>query len=289
MARQTYSYIDYSPTAITLAAEGNWLMLTATTSSAPQPSHKAATLIPRFGPKVVSAADAPSAPSPACKVVISTPWSFHKTVTMVVASPAPRPSHKVSTLTPRSFHKTVFAAVASSTPQPSQNAATLTPRSFHKTVFTATASSMPRPSHKTATSTPLSAHKTVSTTVAASSASGRIKKRSRKAGPASQRTTSLNHEDAQPVLPSPHYSASHSGSRRSRRAPTTAPRKEVVVAVKRGDLPPGWCYLSCRHNTYPQLFADYWIQVWIPNQFGPLIDDVLQGCQISARSQCAIC
>ncbi|KAL5986947.1 hypothetical protein ACLOJK_015282, partial [Asimina triloba] len=73
MARQTYSYVDYSPTAITLAADGNWpTLLAVATSLAPQPSHKAATtvvasLAPRPSRKAATAAATSSAPRPSRK------------------------------------------------------------------------------------------------------------------------------------------------------------------------------------------------------------------------------
>ncbi|KAL5985087.1 hypothetical protein ACLOJK_036323, partial [Asimina triloba] len=40
MTRQTYNYVDYSLTATTLAAEGNWPKLAATASSAYLSAHK---------------------------------------------------------------------------------------------------------------------------------------------------------------------------------------------------------------------------------------------------------
>ncbi|KAL5979163.1 hypothetical protein ACLOJK_019061, partial [Asimina triloba] len=40
MAQRIYSYIDYYPTAITLAAEWNWPKLDAAASSASSPAHK---------------------------------------------------------------------------------------------------------------------------------------------------------------------------------------------------------------------------------------------------------
>ncbi|KAL6002130.1 hypothetical protein ACLOJK_037578 [Asimina triloba] len=126
MARQTYSYVGYSPTIITLAAEGNWSTLAAATSTSPF----------------------------AHKVLISTPLSFHKIVSVVAALSAPRPSRKSATI--------------------------------------AAASSAPRSSCKAATSISQSARKTAAAASAVSSASGRIKRRSRKVGPASRRTTRLN-------------------------------------------------------------------------------------------------
>ncbi|KAL5973231.1 hypothetical protein ACLOJK_037258 [Asimina triloba] len=108
---RTYSWIDYSPMAITLAAEGNYSAAAA--SSAPRPSHKAPTLTIRSFHKAVSAAAVPSAPSLVHKVLISTPWSFHKIVSTVVVSSAPRPFREAST-----------AAVASSVPWPSHKTTT---------------------------------------------------------------------------------------------------------------------------------------------------------------------
>ncbi|KAL6006454.1 hypothetical protein ACLOJK_037408 [Asimina triloba] len=194
MARRTYSYVDYSPMAITLATEGNWLTLAVAASLASPSAHK----------------------------------SFHKTVSAVIALSAPRPSRKA----------TIVAAV-SSAPRPSRKAATVVAPS------------------SVATSTPRSADKTASAAAAASSVSGRVKKRSRK--------------DAQPMSPGLHYNAPHLGSRRSRRAPTIVLKKKVMVVVKRGDLTLGWCYPPRRHNTYPRLVTDYWVQVRTPNKFGPLI------------------
>ncbi|KAL5994129.1 hypothetical protein ACLOJK_035001 [Asimina triloba] len=104
MTWRTYNYVDYSPTDITLPAEGNWLKLTTVTSSA-----------------------SPSA----YKVLISTPRSFCKTVSVVATSSASWPNHKAATPTPQSSHKTVvLAAAASSAPWSSYKAATLTPRPY---------------------------------------------------------------------------------------------------------------------------------------------------------------
>ncbi|KAL5985115.1 hypothetical protein ACLOJK_036351 [Asimina triloba] len=46
MAQRTYCYVDYSPITIILTTEGNWPKPTAA-SSAPRPSHKAATSVPQ--------------------------------------------------------------------------------------------------------------------------------------------------------------------------------------------------------------------------------------------------
>ncbi|KAL5977721.1 hypothetical protein ACLOJK_039249 [Asimina triloba] len=140
MARQTYNYIGYSPMAITLAAEGNWLTLADAVSSAP---------------------------SPAQKVLISTPWFVYKNISVVTVSSAARPSHNA-----------VIIATASSASKPTYKAATPTPRSAHKTASAvAAASSAPRPFHKATTSISRSARKTTSASSAALSASGRIKRR----------------------------------------------------------------------------------------------------------------
>ncbi|KAL6006403.1 hypothetical protein ACLOJK_037354 [Asimina triloba] len=151
MARQTYNYNNYFPTAITPVVEGNCLTLIAT---------------------------ALSAPSPAQKVLISTPWSFHKTVFVATVLSAARPSRKAAT-----------AATASLASRPTHKVVTSTPQSAHKIAsVAAAASSAPRPFHKAATLISQSAHKTASAAFALLSAFGRIKRRSRKAGPASRRT-----------------------------------------------------------------------------------------------------
>ncbi|KAL5980591.1 hypothetical protein ACLOJK_028499 [Asimina triloba] len=142
----------------------------------------------------------------------------------------------------RTYIYAATIAAVSSTLWPSRKAATIV-----------TATSVSRPTHKATTPTPQSAHKTASATFTASSASGRIKRRSRKAGPASRRTTRLNRQDVhlyRPVL-------------------VTAPL--TLKADARGDLHPGWCYPPRQHNTYPRLVADYWVQVKNPNKFRPLI------------------
>ncbi|KAL5978107.1 hypothetical protein ACLOJK_029224 [Asimina triloba] len=48
MARRTYNYIDYSPTAITLAIEENWLKLAVVISSTSPSPHKVLILTPRL-------------------------------------------------------------------------------------------------------------------------------------------------------------------------------------------------------------------------------------------------
>ncbi|KAL5985071.1 hypothetical protein ACLOJK_038908, partial [Asimina triloba] len=103
MAQQTYNYVDYCPTAITLAAEGNWPMLAAAASSTPSPAHK---------------------------VLISTPWSFHKTISTVTALSATWPSHRAATI-----------AAVSSAPRPLHKAATSISRSARKTASAASAAS----------------------------------------------------------------------------------------------------------------------------------------------------
>ncbi|KAL5986264.1 hypothetical protein ACLOJK_014597 [Asimina triloba] len=156
----------------------------------------------------------------------------------------------------------VPASITGGPPRPSPRAATPAPQSIHKTVSATVAASLaPRLSPKAATivamsSAPRSSQRVVSATTAASSAYRRIKRRSRKVGSTSRRTTRLNRQDAQPFPPDPRYGVSHAGSRRCRKAPTTTPKKKVMIAVKRGDLPPGWCYPPCRHSTYPRLVAD---------------------------------
>ncbi|KAL6001127.1 hypothetical protein ACLOJK_006854 [Asimina triloba] len=68
MARRTFNYVDSSPTAITLSAEGNWpTLLAATASSAPRPSPRAAILTPWPSRKAATAAAASSAPPPSRK------------------------------------------------------------------------------------------------------------------------------------------------------------------------------------------------------------------------------
>ncbi|KAL5977652.1 hypothetical protein ACLOJK_039180, partial [Asimina triloba] len=208
----------------------------------PRLSHKAPTLTIRSSHKAVSAATTPSAPSLAHKVLILTPQSFHKTISTAATSSVHRLSHKAATIAaalsvPQLSRKATTVAAASSAPWLSDKVATLTPRSSHKTISTVVASSALWPSHKAATPTPWSSHKTVSATVAASSASGRVKRRSRKASPVSWRTTRINRQDASHLPPGHRYDASHSESRHSRRAPTIALKKKVMVIMKRGDLP----------------------------------------------------
>ncbi|KAL5994005.1 hypothetical protein ACLOJK_038362 [Asimina triloba] len=126
MARQTYNYIDYSPTALTLVAEGKWPTLVAAALSTPLPAHK---------------------------VLTSTPQSFHKTISFVAVSSVPRPSRKVATVAavssaPRPSRKAATIAAASSASRHSHKAATPIPRSAHKTSSVAvTALSVPDKSH----------------------------------------------------------------------------------------------------------------------------------------------
>ncbi|KAL5978881.1 hypothetical protein ACLOJK_018776 [Asimina triloba] len=98
MARRMYSYVNYSPTAITLVTEGNWpTLLTATASPAPLPSCKAASTVA-----------ASSAPLPSRKAALTV---------VVTASLAPLPSHKATStvatsLVPRPSRKAAFTATA---------------------------------------------------------------------------------------------------------------------------------------------------------------------------------
>ncbi|KAL5977984.1 hypothetical protein ACLOJK_037007 [Asimina triloba] len=98
---RTYRHIDFSPIAITLAAEENWLTL-STTTTAPRPSRKAVYTI--------------FAASPA-------PWCLHKASSApVVAITTPRPSRKVTLIavvtTPTSVVRPSYKATISATPAP---------------------------------------------------------------------------------------------------------------------------------------------------------------------------
>ncbi|KAL5984830.1 hypothetical protein ACLOJK_038666 [Asimina triloba] len=283
MARRIYHYVDYSSTVVTLAAESNWPTLAAVASSALRPSHKATTSTPQSSHKTVSVAAASLALRPSHKAATLTPQSSHKTVSSAAASSVPRPSRKAATSTLRSSHKTVSAATASLALWPSHKAATSTPRSSYKTDSAAAPSSALQPSHKAATSTPRSSPKAVSAAVAASSAlrpshkaatstprsshkvvstatipaSRRVKRRSRKFGPVSHKVVRMLSLCRLVLVMVPVI--------------LEADAKKVVIDVKRWDLPLGWCYPPHRHNTYPRLLADYWVQVRTPNKFGPLI------------------
>ncbi|KAL5980099.1 hypothetical protein ACLOJK_036566, partial [Asimina triloba] len=185
-----------------------------------------------------------------CPMAITLAAEGNWPMLVAAASSAPSPAHKVLISNPRSFHKTISAMTALSATRPSHRAATI-----------AAVSSAPRPLHKAATSISWSTRKTAS----------KDQEKIKEGWPGLRRTTRLNRQDAQPLPLGPHHGTSHSGSRHSRRAPTTAPKKKIMVAVKQGDLPPGWCHPPHRHNTYPRLVTDYWVQVRTPNKFGPLI------------------
>ncbi|KAL5986980.1 hypothetical protein ACLOJK_015315 [Asimina triloba] len=212
MAWRTYSYVDYSLTTITLAAEENWPTLIAAASSALRPSHKAPTSTTRPSHKAVSATATPSAPSPAHKILISTPQFFHKTVSTATALSVPWLSRKAATSTPRFFTRSSLSSL---------HHRCLGLLTSHEIVSTAAALLAPRPSSKVATvvvASMLSLYRLILIT-----------------------------------------------------APLILKVDAVGVAVKRGDLPPGWCYPLCRHNTYHRLVVGYWVQVRTPNKFELLI------------------
>ncbi|KAL6003079.1 hypothetical protein ACLOJK_023302, partial [Asimina triloba] len=225
ITRQIYSYVEYSPTAIVLATGENWSTLTIATAS-PLPSRR-----------IISA--------------------------ILATSPAPRPSHKII--------PAVVVAVLTSAVISAPAAAIQTPQHLHE-ASSVIVIGAPTPASRSlckavitvATLASRLAHKTSSMVSLCSSRMTRTQSRLRKSkrwirkfGPISRRITRVNHKDAQLLTPGPHYGVSRSGSRQSRRAPTTTPKKKVNVAMKRRDLPPGWCYSSRRHNTYPWLVAGY--------------------------------
>ncbi|KAL5978019.1 hypothetical protein ACLOJK_037042, partial [Asimina triloba] len=96
MVRRKYNYVNYSPIAITLAAEENWLTLTVATT-APHPCRRVISIVPVASPN----------PRPSRRAIS----------TVLAASPAPRPSHKVTsapaaTITaPRHLHEASSAVV----------------------------------------------------------------------------------------------------------------------------------------------------------------------------------
>ncbi|KAL6013686.1 hypothetical protein ACLOJK_004184 [Asimina triloba] len=169
MARRTYCYIDYSPTAIILVVKKNWPTLIAATT-APWSSHKG---------KAISAALAAS----------STPRPLQKATTI-----APRPpckvvsTHVAATIASQPLRKATFAA----------SIATLTSASWplHKAGIPTTTTA--------ATPVSRSAHKTYSIIFSYSSQmahaqSGlrKAKRKLRKSSLISRKTTRLNRQDAQ--------------------------------------------------------------------------------------------
>ncbi|KAL5978220.1 hypothetical protein ACLOJK_029337, partial [Asimina triloba] len=231
-----------------LAAGESWPTLTVT-AVAPRPSHRA----------ISAALTSSLAPRPSCKVtpttVVATPTSGIRppckaTIFVVpTTTPAPRPSYKsisapvVATTTPQ-HHQASFAAIIA-TPTPAS-------RPLQKVVITIAASAS-RSAHKTSSMVFLYSSRMTCT----QSQLRKAKRRIRKFSPVSWRTTWLNRQEAQPLPPGHRYGASRSGSLRRRRASMTTLKKKVTVAPKREDLPPGWCYPSRRHSTYPRLVADY--------------------------------
>ncbi|KAL5980784.1 hypothetical protein ACLOJK_028694, partial [Asimina triloba] len=133
MARQTYHYINYSPTTITVAARENWPTLSVATM-APRPSCRAISAIPAaslapqcrhknvFTPAATIAAPRPSHKVTPTVVVITPTWAIRppcKVAISVVpaASPAPRRRRKstsalvIASPMPRPSRKGSFAAV----------------------------------------------------------------------------------------------------------------------------------------------------------------------------------
>ncbi|KAL5985099.1 hypothetical protein ACLOJK_036335, partial [Asimina triloba] len=194
---------------------------------ATRPPHKAATFTPR----------------PSHKVTILAPW----------------PPHKAATTAPPSSSEALLVASATlSKPQPSHKAAISTTWPSYKVTsvtVVAAPTSASRPLNKvaipTATAAATSASRSAcrtpyiiclySSQVAhAQSGLRKDKRRLRKAGPISRRTTRLNRQDAQPLPPGPRYDTSRSGSQRGRKVPSTTLKIKLTVTAKRGDLPSGW-------------------------------------------------
>ncbi|KAL6002503.1 hypothetical protein ACLOJK_034436 [Asimina triloba] len=93
MARRTYNYIDYSPIAITLAAEENWPTLTVTIA-APHPSRRAISAIPAASPAARPSRKVTSSPAAGD----TTPRHLHEasSIAVIVApTSASQPLYKV--------------------------------------------------------------------------------------------------------------------------------------------------------------------------------------------------
>ncbi|KAL5993965.1 hypothetical protein ACLOJK_038322, partial [Asimina triloba] len=245
----TFRHIEYSPTAIALATKENLPSLRA---SAYAPAASSASRIVHkdtFAPATLLASrpvhKATSAPAAS-----STPPPVHKAASAHTTSSASRPVHK-ATVTPVvssvswAIHK---AASSASRPTPKATSAPIASwasRLIHKATYSPAASSASQLIHKAvfALAAPLSFRP--SSTKTCPSTLQKVKRPSS----ISKRTTRLNRRDAQPLPPGPWYSLPSSKNQRV--------KKKMATPVKRGDLPPRWCYPPLRHNTYPRLIPDY--------------------------------